>query len=630
MRGGLGMDREGGMGSHIPRRDDGSGYVVQLKRPGVPGPSSGKRRRGHLRLSWTLVLVIAAFMLLAARLSQLQGLESTHLARMAKGELLEKVTVPAMRGNIYDRSMRPLAVTVMAEKVVADDFQIHHPEKEASELAPMLHLSEATLVGLLDQRNGYVVLATGISDSEAKEIAAKAFPGIVTLPDELREYPEGTLAESALGAVNPEDQGISGIEEAQQKLLAGLPGEEIEEVAPNGAVLPGSKRVLRKARQGTSLVLTIDAPMEALLRRDLEKEVVASHAVNGTAIVMDPRTGSILAMVNVVAGLNHTAGPTTDNYAVTRAYEPGSVFKIVTFSTALQDGVITPTTELLVPDHKRIGGWEFHDAWSHSTHDMTATHIIAKSSNIGTIMIAHMLGKSRLAAAVRNFGFGKPTSLDFPGQSAGIVQPSSTWSASAMGSLPIGQTDAVTAIQMLDAMNAIADGGIMMPPHLVKATIGPSGKEVPVRLPAGRRIVTAKAAHELAGMLQRVTWYGTAMKAAIPGYEVSGKTGTSNIPKATGGYYANKYYATFAGFVPSNDPRLSAIIILKAATPPYGGSVCAPVFARVMSWALARLRIPPNGMPERTKSGDVASKGWRGAVTVPMPRPSLTTFDNAA
>jgi cell division protein FtsI (penicillin-binding protein 3) len=345
------------------------------------------------------------------------------------------------------------------------------------------------------------------------------------------------------------------------------------------------------------LELTLDEPLQYVTEQSLGAEITAAHAKSGVAVVMDSRTGEILSMADL------TVDPTTNgvveapqNYAVTKVYEPGSVFKLVTFSAALGAGLIQPQQVFTVPNTLTIDGWVFHDAENHATEQLTATQILAQSSNIGTIEIAGLLGKDRLAAQIAALGFGHATGLGFPGESPGLVHlDPASWSGSAMGSIPIGQDDAVTPQQILDMVNTVATGGTFVPPRLVRATIAPDGAVVSAPRRATHRVLSAGVSSTLTTMMEQVVQDGTAVAAGIPGYTVAGKTGTAQVPDPQhGGYIPGAYMATFAGFAPAEHPVLSAVVMLEQPTPIFGGVVAAPVFAQIMGYALHRYGIPPS------------------------------------
>ena len=382
----------------------------------------------------------------------------------------------------------------------------------------------------------------------------------------------------------------------------------------------------------------------------LAAEIVASKATAGTAVIMDVKSGDILAMANLtadkgsgaattqspsltadVAASPDTSGATLvaqsdtlpagvseapSNSAVTQVYEPGSVFKLVTFSAALADHLISPNTALSVPAALPMGKYTFHDAESHGTESLTATQILAQSSNIGTIEVAEGLGETRLLDQISNLGFGKLTGLGIPGESQGLVPGPDQWTGTSIGSTPIGQDDAVTAQQVLDAYNAVANGGVFVSPRLVRGTVASDGTVTAAAPSASHRVIDPTTDAELTQMLESVVSTGTGTEAQIDGYTVAGKTGTAQIPSPDHlGYIPGAYIGSFAGFAPAQHPVLSAIVVLDHPTPIYGGAVAAPVFSTIMAYALHHYGIPTTAAA--TTAASNTAVGGTGSVTVP-------------
>jgi cell division protein FtsI (penicillin-binding protein 3) len=347
-------------------------------------------------------------------------------------------------------------------------------------------------------------------------------------------------------------------------------------------------------KEGRSLVLTLDEPLQVEVEKDLAAQIAATHADSGICVVTNPRNGDVLAMVDLLAQPHGQIMDAPQNLALTSVYQPGSVMKLVTFAGALQTHLITPQSAFTVPYSLMVGGWQFADAELHPTQIMTASQILAQSSNIGTIEVAHMLGQRRLLEYLHDLGYGKLTGLGWPGESAGIVPGPSSWSPSDMAAVPIGTGEAVTPMQLLDAYNSIANGGVFVPPRLVEGTIAPNGVQHKVPFAPRHRVLDGATAASLVPMLEGVIQDGTGVDANVPGYAVAGKTGTAQIPSTTGpGYQPNAWMATFVGFVPAQHPALSAIVVLNHPTPIYGGLVSAPVFSQIMRYALRRFDVPP-------------------------------------
>jgi cell division protein FtsI (penicillin-binding protein 3) len=509
-------------------------------------------------------------------------------------------------------------MSVATEDIIADDFLVAHPVKTALALSPLLNIPAATLAAKLHQRSGYVVLARQLPEATAQKIAGDSIPGITLIADSKRVVPNGNLAAPVLGFTNAAGQGAAGIEYGDNHLLSGTAGKETLVESPSGVALPLSPVTNQvPTTPGTGVELTIDSQLQYESEQALAKAVQSSNAVSGTAVVMDVKTGQILSMANLVAnhpsGAAGTASSSTsaaatgvvpigphdavdeapNNLALTQLYEPGSVFKLVTFSAALQNALINPNSTFTVPDHFTLDGSVFHDAEPHATETLSATQILAQSSNIGTSEIAQGVGEQRLLAEVKALGFGQNTGLGFPGESRGLLATPAQWEPTDFVSLPIGQVDAVNALEVLDAYNAVANGGVFVAPKLVQATVSPSGK-VKATAPSPTHVVMSQSTDdELKGMLEQVVVNGTGTSATVPGYTVAGKTGTAQIPTpAHDSYIPGAYMATFVGFAPAVNPTFSMIVVLDRPTPIFGGTVSAPVFSQIMSDALHRYDIP--------------------------------------
>jgi hypothetical protein len=381
------------------------------------------------------VAIVVVFIALGLRLVAVQAFSSDHYAKIGASEVTSTVQVPAQRGGIFDRNGAVLAISVPRSDVVADPFLIRDPAGEARALAPVMGLTQPQLQAELSEHSGFVYLAQKVEQKVASQVKALDLVGITLLPDTERVDPAGQLATPLLGTVGSNGAGQAGLEYQFNKLLAGRNGSITEEQAPGGVLLLGGTTQRPAAKGGTGIELTIDQPLQYATEQSLGAAVTGSHAKSGIAVVMDTHTGDILAMANLVVDpKTRKLVEAGQNLALTQVYEPGSVFKAVTFSAALTDGIVAPSTVLTVPSSLTIDGWVFHDAENHPTEQLSATQILAQSSNIGTIEIAQALGKDRLAAQIGALGFGQPTGLGFPGESAGLVKKdASQWSASDIG-----------------------------------------------------------------------------------------------------------------------------------------------------------------------------------------------------
>ncbi len=593
------------------------------------------------------ILVMLIFVAMVIRLVAVQELSHQHYASLSTAELTRTVTVPALRGGIYDRNGEVLAESVNKQTVVADPFLIKDPGAEAAALAPVIGVPAGQLRSELTLHSGFVYLAHRVAAPVAAKVTALNLTGINLVTEPQRVQPAGQLAQPVVGTVNAAGDGAGGLEYQYQSLLAGTPGTQHELVSPSGVALSGATASGTPAKAGTGLELTLDESVQYVAEQALGAEIVASHATGGVAIIMDVKSGDILAEANLDAAtptsgaaattVSNTApaapssGATVtspvdtlpagvveapSNSALTQVYEPGSVFKLVTFSSALQNGVISPNQAFTVPGSLPLGTYTFHDAEAHGTESLTASDILAQSSNIGTIEIAQRLGEPRLLAQIANLGFGKPTGLSFPGESQGLIPGPSQWTQTSIGSTPIGQDDAVTAQQLIDAYNAVANGGVMVQPRLVRGTVNPDGSTTPAPSSPTHRVINPATNAELTTMLEGVVAKGTGTSAAIDGYTVAGKTGTAQIPSPNHlGYIPGAFVGTFAGFAPAQDPVLSAVVVLDHPTPIYGGAVAAPVFSTIMEYALHHYGIPTTAAA--TTSTSSGAVGGTGSVVVP-------------
>lgn len=576
-----------------------------------------RNRRTRLALVFCGVVTLA----LIVQLLRVTVLAQPSYANLAQQEAQTTVTLPGLRGSIIARNGEVLAMSELRDTIIADPLLIKHPATEAVTLAKLLGLASAQVRHALSVPGGYSVVAQLVTRSTGSKIESMALdgelPGINVEPGQARYYPAGSLAEPVVGRVGANDNGLFGLEYQYQKLLAGRNGYEIQRTASGNLPLPNAVVKRQPPIQGKSLKLTIDPALQAYAEQAVAGEIEKTNAIGGTAVVMDVATGQILAMVSLTAPPLPGAKPLANggqpvdvqralpteswtNQAVAYAYEPGSVAKIATFTAALQDHLITPTSSEVVPGRLVIDGSVFHDAEPHPTEVLSMGQILAQSSNVGTIEIARRLGPARLLASFERFGWGEPTGLAFPGETQGLMKPVSQWSPTAIGSTPIGQDQLVTPLQVLDSYNAIANGGVMVTPKLVLGTVGSRGHLHAFASLAPRRIVPANIDAEMIHLLSGVTGANaTAPDAQIPGYLVAGKTGTSQKPLHTqAGYQMGAYWGTFVGMVPAQHPVLSAIVMLDQPVPIYGGMTAAPVFSQIMRYALARYGVTPSGSIE--------------------------------
>jgi len=536
-----------------------------------------------------LLLVLAA-----GRTLYLGTVHSGTLRKAARDQQLTYETVPAQRGTITDRNGVDLAVSEPAQDISATPYLVKDPLAVAQRLAPLLGQTQARLLTDLSEHTGFVYLARALPAKQAQAVMALAIPGIAGTPVMRRVYPRGTLAAQVLGIIGTEGNGLTGLEYSRNSLLHGRAGER--RVVSDALGQPVSIDDVHPVLDGASLSLTLDANIQRRTENVLSAVGKVFAPKDATAIVMDPRTGAILALANwpLLNANDPAAAPegALQDRAVGFNYEPGSTFKVVAVSAGLQRGLITPSTPFDIPDQIQVADRTIHDDTEHAEETLTTAQILAQSSNVGAIKIGALDGADGFNEWVHRYGFGAPTGVDLPGEEMGRPLPLSEYSGSSMGNLPIGQGELVTPMQMATAYSAIANGGILRPPHIVGAVDGRPQPE-----PAGHRVISEMTAAEIRKMLQGVLAPGgTASEVSIPDYTLAGKTGTaSKIDKETGEYSDSAYVASFIGFAPATDPQLlCAVVVDEPQTGSiYGGKVAAPAFGEIMSFALPYLRIPP-------------------------------------
>jgi cell division protein FtsI (penicillin-binding protein 3) len=545
-------------------------------------------RVANRRIRLLLAVFVLAFGVAFLRAAWLQGVRASSFGRLASSQHSEEVTIPAARGTLYDRGGVQLAIGEQAMTVYADPRRVADPRSEAEVVAKTLRLGQDQVYSALaDRTRGFVYVARKADPALAAKLARKGLPGLGFYPEERRFYPQFNLASQVLGYAGVDNHGLAGLELSLDRQLAGRPGRERIVKDASGQAI--DTITSRAERDGDDVYLTLDHTIQANAQTILRDTVRRWHAKSATAIVLDPATGSVRAMA-VAPGFDANEYPKVwrvlqRNRAVTDTYEPGSTFKLVTVAGALSERLVSPTTRFTLPYEIHVADRVIHDAEPRGTETMSVARILSQSSNVGAITLAKLLGQRRLAQWISRFGFGKPTGIDFPGESRGIMLPEKSWSGSSIGNIPIGQGIAVTAIQMASAYAAIANHGVWAQPHLVDH-VGDGRSKVPQR----RRIVSRWVAHQLMGMLKNVVAEGTGTLAEVPGYQVAGKTGTAAKPDPQGGYSDSRYVASFVGVVPASRPRL---VILVSVDEPrgaiWGGVVAAPAFAQIAKFDLQYL-----------------------------------------
>ncbi|WP_308042343.1 peptidoglycan D,D-transpeptidase FtsI family protein [Streptomyces sp. 8L] len=610
------------------------------RRMSRPGPPRGPRRlklgspRPRLRfVAFGLSLVVLVF---TVRLLQVQAVDASAYTTRADQNRVLKSTVAAERGEITDRSGVPLAASDDAYDITADPSMFapafskasDTPERAAALLAPVLGVDQAALVKKLSTPNSrYTVLASrqtpqvwnqikdlkNVLATKASKDAAAGGPGTNPLAgvfDEessKRVYPNGDLAAGILGFVNASGHGAGGVESMLDKQLAGRDGE-ISYTQSGGRRVPTGSSSEKPAVPGTGVELTIDRDIQWEAQQAIAAQVKKSKADRGYVVVQNARTGEVLAMADAPGfdpnDLSTASSANLGNAALQDAYEPGSVAKIMTMSAVLQQKAATPLTHVVVPNRLHRGDRLFHDDVDHATEYLTLNGVLAKSSNIGTIEAAGHLGSTQaqankvLYSYLKKFGIGQPTGLGFPGETQGLLAKPGDWSTSQQYTIPFGQGLSLSALQAASVYSTIANGGVRVQPSLIKGTRGPDGRFTPSPAPRENRVVSAATAHTVGTMLESVVGNieGTGTSAKIPGYRVAGKTGTANrVDPKTGNYRG--YTSSFAGFAPVDKPQITVYCAIQNPTsgPYFGGSICGPIFKKVMEFSLKTLQVPPTG-----------------------------------
>jgi cell division protein FtsI (penicillin-binding protein 3) len=563
------------------------------RRPAAARPGGPLRAdRGRIRLLAGIAVLLLG--LLAARAVFLGTVRAGDLSDRGVDQNRFEADLPAQRGAIQARNGADLAIDRLAVDVTATPYLVTDPEGTAAKLGPVIGRDPNEIANALARPGGYAVLARDVPPDAADRAKALDLPGIDFSDTWQRFYPGGLQASQLLGLTGDVHEGIGGMELQLDEVLTGEPGHRVEV----RDLLGNSIQVLedREPTPGKSVQLTIDPAIQSRVERTCATTREAYAAKTCTAIVMDPRTGAVLAMATVPRfnpNRRTAVNPELEkNRPVTDTFEPGSTFKVVTMAAALEDRKVLPGTTFALPVEITRYDRTLRDAHERPPVELTATEILEQSSNIGTVFIAERVGAERLQAWIERFGFGSRTGIDYPGEVHGLVLPLERWSGTSIINIPIGQGIGVTLAQLTSAYAAIANGGRLVRPHLVDRVEGE-----PQAHPPGRQIMTRRTARILDRMLRGVVSPdGTGSLAQVKGYEVAGKTGTANkIDGETGEYSQELYTSSFVGYVPANDPQLliSVVVDEPGVGVYYGGQVAAPAFEDIAGFSLQTLNIAP-------------------------------------
>lgn len=557
------------------------------------------RRNG--RLVSVGVLLVIAWTLIGYRLTVVQGARADEFAARGLEQRLQSEILAADRGTIFDRDGRELAVNVEGVTVYANPREITDPESLASLLAPWLARNPTDLAQDLASDAAFVYLARQLDPESAQPIRDAGLTGIYFLSEPRRVYPTGALAAHVVGFVSDGDNaGLEGIELFYEAELAGTPGVLLVERDPQGRVIPLGEYRVEHPEQGSDLVLTIKSEIQYSATQALAAALERTGATSGSVVVLDPESGEILAMVNLPSfDPNDRSGAPVDalrNRAVTDVFEPGSTQKLVTIAGALESGIVAPNTSFEIPPRIDILDTVFRDVTVHPDR-LTVTEIVAHSSNLGTILIGDLLGIRRLYTYMYSFGQGRPSGLDFPGEAGGVLRPPEDWCiTTCLAGTSIGYHVSVTPLQMAMVYAVVANDGMWVQPHLVMEIVDGEGNRQ-ATLPLARRVISVETAAQMRIMLEAVVLRGTGSAAAVPGYRVGGKTGTTEkyLPDIQD-YSEEEVVASFIGMAPIGDPQIVIAVVLDSPQEyASGGRGAAPVFAEVMLAALHHVGVIPGG-----------------------------------
>jgi cell division protein FtsI (penicillin-binding protein 3) len=602
------------------------------------------------RLRIILALFTAFTVLLVGRLAWVQVVWGPEFAAKAQEQRARVYVEPARRGEVTDRHGNQLAYTMQArsltvspkllraelaqqqdlqmrvdgmsrEQIDAEiDGRVEDVLVTMSEEIPAMieeagaitgEVKEEEILEKLKADTTYEVLVRNVDPDVAAEIAA-TFHGVAADHQDIRQYPNGAIAENVLGKVSMDGQGQFGFEASGDAMLSGINGRSTEDVSTNGQVIPGTLRDVVPAVDGASVELTLDLDLQTYVQQLLEQAKVNSRAESAEAVVLDVATGEVLAMANTDTidpngniERQLKAGKDFENQTISHPYEPGSVAKIITAAAALEEGVTTPDEVHQVPGSIHMAGVTVNDAWAHGVVPYTTTGIFGKSSNVGTLMLAERLGEDRFADYLQRFGVGEATGIELPNESSGLLPAREQWSGGTFANLPIGQGMSMTSLQMASIYQALANDGERIEPRIVRSVTAPDGTEQETAEPGRTRVVSPDTARATIDMFRSVMQddpgglqMGTGANGAVPGYQTSGKTGTAQkVDPNTGAYSNSDYWITFAGVAPADDPRFVVAVMVDEPTRGVeegggGGQSSAPLFRDIASWLLNRDNIP--------------------------------------
>jgi len=585
------------------------------------------------RVVVVFLVALGIFFGLAIRVAYLQFIRGDELQQSALENRMRSVPVEARRGSIYDRNGNELVTSISVDSVYAYPSQIKNPRATADKIAQVLDMDPEDVYKLITKKVAHVWIQRKVDFEKASKLKEMELEGIGFVEESRRHYPQGSLAAHVLGFTGVDNQGIVGLEKTYDEELKGKPGRIVIEYDAVGRKIPEALHGYIPPEQGNSLVLTIDQTIQYFVERELDKIVSMYRPKNAVIIVMNPKTGEILAMGNRPTfdpadkpWKNYPQSVWDFNPAVWYCYEPGSTFKIVTMSAALEEGVVEEDDEFFDPGYIKVADRiiRCHKAGGHGSQ--TFAEVVQNSCNPGFVEVGLKIGIEKFYKYMRDFGFGKPTGIRLSGEAQGIVIPEDKVKEINLATMAIGQSVAVTPIQLITAASAVANNGVLLKPHLVKEIKDSNGKVLKRFEPEKvHRVISEETAQRVLNLLEGVVTRGTGRNAYVDGYRTGGKTGTAQVV-GKGGYVKGKYVASFVGFAPINNPEVAVLVMVSEAHTSlyYGSWVAAPIFSALVKDILHYLKIPEQ--PSLEKPPDPYAPWEHEELKVEVTVPNVVNF----
>ncbi len=554
------------------------------------------------RIATLFFLFTIAFVLLGGRIFWVQFVKGAELSEKAAQNRMRDVPVESKRGIIYDRNGHELAISISADSVYAIPAEIKRSKQQqatAQKLAQVLGIDETSILKKITANSSFEWIRRQITPEQAQQIRDLQLPGVDLTEESRRFYPKGTLASHVLGISGTDNTGLEGIDNYYNDLVGGTKGRIVIEHDAAGREIPEATHKYIAPVDGGNLVLTIDETIQYITERELDKVFIERQAKSAAAIVMDPKSGEILALTSrpTFDPNNYGAVPASNrrNFAINDSYEPGSTMKITTSAMALEENLVNRDTQFYCPGYVKVGKETIGCPNRRAHGSQTFAQIVENSCNVGFVKVGLELGMDKYFKYLHAFGFGKPTGIDLPGEAKGILVNQSNAKQIDLATMAMGQANAVTAMQLTSAVSAVANGGKLIKPHLLKQVLDNTGNVIKTIEPeVVSQVISESMAKELCWILEGEVTNGTGRNAFIEGYHVGGKTGTAQKIAPGGGYLASEYVASFVGVAPSDDPRLVVMVVVDAPQgyPYYGGWVAAPAAREIINDSLRYLEVP--------------------------------------